>query len=167
MYQSIYFNRQPGPDQWKYFLRDDKKGISSFNYWPTVYRINEEGTHKTLFGDRCSPVKGKFDRADPKILEKDISKELVYLRDQYYQTDDVPEYHNILYLDIEMEIIGPLNPVTIRQAEATITSIALIDYTTKERIGLLLDIEGQVEESFEGDTKIIPFKTEEELLKRI
>ena len=43
MYQAIYYNRQPGDDQYHYYVRDDKKGINCFQYWPTVYKLDEEG----------------------------------------------------------------------------------------------------------------------------
>ena len=80
-----------------------------------------------MFGDKCREINGKWDWNDPTILEKDIDKELVVLRDVYYETDDMPSYHNIVYLDIEIEIIGALTPTTIKEANAEITSIALID----------------------------------------
>ena len=70
MYQSVFFNRQLGPDQYHYYLRDDKKGIKCFQYFPTVYKIDDEGEYETLFGDRCTPVGGKYDRKDPNILER-------------------------------------------------------------------------------------------------
>ena len=92
MYQAIYYSRQPGSDQYHYYLRDCQKGIKCFQYFPTVYKIDDEGEYETLFGDRCTPVGGKYDRKDPNILEKDISKELVLLRDLYYKTDDKPTY---------------------------------------------------------------------------
>ena len=74
MYQSIFYNRTPGEDQWQYFLRDDKKGIHKYQYWPTVYKLDEDGEFETLFGDRCSAIQGKYDRKDPTILEKGIMK---------------------------------------------------------------------------------------------
>ena len=81
MYQAVFYNRLPGEDQWHYFLRDDKKGIHKFQYWPTLYKLDEEGECETLFGDRCSPFQGKYDKKDPTILEKDIDRELILLRD--------------------------------------------------------------------------------------
>ena len=68
MYQSVFYNRLPGDDQYHYYLRDDKKGISCFQYWPTLYKLDEYGEHKTLFGEPCSPFKGKYDWKDPKII---------------------------------------------------------------------------------------------------
>jgi len=166
MYQSVFFNRQPGPDQYHYYLRDDQKGIKCFQYFPTVYKLHDEGEYETLFGDRCTPVSGKYDRKDPTILEKDISKELVLLRDLYYKTDDKPTYHNIVYLDIEIEILGPLNPVTIKEARAEITAIALMDANSKEKICFILDKEHKLEEISIGTKQVIPCSSEKDLIKK-
>jgi len=146
LYQSIYFDRDRNSStKYHYYLRDDSKEIKCFQYWPTVYKLDEEGEYETLFGDRCSPVQGRYDRNDPAILEKDIDRELVLLRDLYYQTDDIPKFHNTVYLDIEIEIIGALNPTTIKDANAEITAIALIDVNTKQKISFILDKKGNIE----------------------
>ena len=166
MYQSIFYNRMPGEDQWHYFLRDDKKGIHKFQYWPTVYKLDEEGEFETLFGDRCSAFQGKYDKKDPTIYEKDIDRELVLLRDLYYQTDDIPSYHNTVYVDIEIEILGALTPQTIKEANAEITAIALIDTSTKEKICFILDKASNIEEIDSDGKKVIPCIDENTLLRR-
>jgi DNA polymerase elongation subunit (family B) len=166
MYQSVYFDRNPGPTQWHYFLRDDLDGITNFKYFPPVYKLDEYGEHETLFGDRCSLVTGKYDKSDPDILEKDIDREIVVLRDLYYQTDNMPKYQNILDVDIEIEIIGPLNPTTIREANAEITSIALINFNTKEKICLILDKKKTLTETIRDGKKIIPCLSEIILLRK-
>ena len=166
MYQAIYYNRQPGDDQYHYYLRDDKKGIKCFQYWPTVYKVDEYGEFETLFGERCSPLQGKYDRKDPTILEKDIDRELVLLRDAYYKTDDMPSYHNIVYLDIEIEILGALTPYTIKEANAEITAIALIDVSTKEKICFILDKEGKMQEANINGKLVIPCPTEKQLVSK-
>ena len=166
MYQSVFYNHQPGEDQWHYYLRDDKKGIHKFTYWPTVYKLDEEGEFETLFGERCSPLQGKYDRKDPTILEKDIDRELVLLRDLYYETDDMPSYHNIVYLDIEIEILGALTPQTIKEANAEITAIALIDTATKEKICFILDKAGKIEEINQDGKVIVPCPDENTLLRK-
>lgn len=167
MYQSIYFDRDRNSStKYHYYLRDDSKEIKCFQYWPTVYKLDEEGEYETLFGDRCSPVQGRYDRNDPTILEKDIDRELVLLRDLYYQTDDIPKFHNTVYLDIEIEIIGALNPTTIKDANAEITAIALIDVNTKQKISFILDKKGNIE-SINSDNKvIISCKSEKVLLSK-
>jgi DNA polymerase elongation subunit (family B) len=165
LYQAIYFDRDKNSNTlYHYYLRDSNKGIKCFQYWPTVYKIDPEGEFKTLFGDKCSPITGKYDRNDSSILEKDIDRELVLLRDLYYSTDDVPSYHNIIYLDIEIEILGALTPTTIREANAEITSIALIDNNTKEKICFILDKGNQLEQTNIDGKIIIPCPKEKKLI---
>ena len=117
--------------------------------------MDEYGEHETLFGEKCSPISGKYDRKDPTIYEKDIDRELVILRDLYYKTDEMPEYHNTVYLDIEIEILGALTPFTIREANAEITAIALIDTSTKEKICFILDKAGKIEDIDQDGKTII------------
>jgi DNA polymerase elongation subunit (family B) len=166
MYQSVYYNRLPGEDQWYYYLRDDKKGIHKFQYWPTLYKLDEYGEHETLFGEKCSPISGKYDRKDPTIYEKDIDRELVLLRDLYYKTDKMPEYHNTVYLDIEIEILGALTPFTIREANAEVTAIALIDVSTKEKTCFILDKAGKIEDINQDGKVVISCPDENTLLRK-
>ena len=166
MYQAVYFNYESGDDKYHYYLRDDKKGISCFQYFPPVYKLDKYGEYETLFGDRCSPFRGKYDKEDPEILEKDLDKDIALLRDLYYKTDDTPEYHNIVYLDIEIEILGALTPYSIKAAEAEITAIALIDASTKEKTCFILDKKQTIEEVDIEGKKVIPCPDENTLIKR-
>jgi DNA polymerase elongation subunit (family B) len=166
MYQAIYYNRQPGDDQYHYYIRDDKKGINCFQYWPTLYKIDKEGECETLFGERCSPFQGKYDKTDPNILEKDIDRELVLLRDVYYKSDDMPEYHNTVYLDIEIEILGALTPTTIREANAEITAIALIDVRAKEKVCFILDKQQNIQNTTVEGNQIVSCKSEDDLIRK-
>jgi hypothetical protein len=118
MYQSIHYCRE-GDNKYHYFLRDDKKGIQKFQYWSNKYKLDPEGDHVDLFGRYCSVIK-KFDWEDPEVLEKDIDKNLLVLRDFYYKSDDKPSFHNVIYLDIEIEILGALTPYTIKEANAEV-----------------------------------------------
>jgi DNA polymerase elongation subunit (family B) len=167
LYQSIYYDRdKTSSTKYHYYLRDDVKGIKCFQYWPTVYKLDEDGEFETLFGDRCSPIQGRYDREDPTILEKDIDRELVLLRDLYYKTDEIPKFHNTVYLDIEIEIIGALNPTTIREANAEVTAIALIDLNTKQKICFILDKKEEIK-SIDSENKIIvSCKSEKVLLSK-
>jgi hypothetical protein len=104
VYQSIYYSFDP-EDKGTCYLRDDKKGWLSFKYYPTVYKKNPDGEFKTLFGEPCSPVLGRYDWKDTSLLEKDIQRELAVLRDYYYKEDSPPSHHNTVYLDIEIEML--------------------------------------------------------------
>jgi len=166
MYQSILFSRTPDADQWNYYLRDCQNGITKFKYWPTLYKIDNEGEHISLFGDRCTAITGKHDKADTSILERDISKELVVLRDLYYETDDIPSFHNIVYLDIEIEMLGALDPASIRAAEAEITAIALQDVTNKQYFCYILDKTRSITDSHIENKHVISCSSEKDLMRR-
>ena len=164
-YQSVYYSHS-GEDRGTCYLRDDDSGWSSFKYYPTVYKLDQDGEHQTLFGDYCSPIRGKYDWHDPTILEKDIQKEIGVLRDLYYKDDTPPSFHNTIYLDIEIEILGTLTPQSIRDANAKITSIALINVGTKKKYCYILDDKQAIERVDKDGKEIIPCSTEKELLSK-
>lgn len=163
MYQSIYYSFDP-EDKGTCYLRDDKKGWLSFKYYPTVYKKDPDGEFKTLFGEPCSPVTGRYDWKDPSLLEKDIQRELAVLRDYYYKEDSPPSSHNTVYLDIEIEMLGALTPQYIRSAPAKITSIALIDANTKDQYCYILDENKTLNPATENNRYIIPCEDEQTLL---
>jgi len=163
MYQSIYYDFST----YTYYLRDDKQGWMEFQYQPTYWkRTNEwsETARPVLTGGWAVPTK-KYSKDDPDLLEKDIDKSLVVLRELYYKEDDVvPAWHNIVYIDIEIEMGGALTPHYIQQAPMPLTSIALIDVTTKQKICLVVDPSGQIKEINQDGKLIIPCRNERELI---
>lgn len=169
MYQSCFVNRErTGEDAYKIYIRDDETGINEYaNYWPTVFKLDESGEYFTLFGDRCSPLPpGKYDRTDPTIYEKDLSKDLALLRDLYHHSEEAPKWHNIVYLDIEQEILGALTPENIRLAEAEITSIALSDITNKQKYCFILDKQQHLQSTHQDGKYIISCSSEKQLLNQ-
>ena len=165
MYQSIYYDHK----SYTYHLRDDKNGWSKFQYQPTYWkRVDEwrENAQPVLTGGWAVPTK-KYNKEDTNLLEKDIDKCLVVLRELYYKQDDVvPEWHNIVYLDIEIEMGGALTPEYIKSAPMPITSIALIDVTTKTKICFVVDKTKEIQEHNQDGKLIIPCGSEKELIKR-
>jgi hypothetical protein len=121
MYQAIYFDR----NDYKYYLRDDKLGWKNeFTYQGDRYVKDPEGELKTIFGESVSKA-SKFNFKDPNFFENDIDANTRVLVDQYYKSDDTPSYHNIVYFDIECEIVGALTPENIKDPKGKITSVAL------------------------------------------
>ena len=159
MYQSIYYDRE----SYQYHLRDDKRGWKVFNYQPTCYVSDIDGEYETLDGARVSPVK-KIDWKDPRYYEKDVDKNTRVLVDFYYESDDTPSYHNLVYLDIECEIAGALTPENIKDPKGKITSVALYDNNSKKYYCLLLDEKQLLQETADENKEIIPFKSEKDLL---
>jgi DNA polymerase elongation subunit (family B) len=165
LYQSVYFDYS----DYTYHLRDDVKGWSQFQYQQTYWkRVDEweEGAQPILTGGYAVPTK-KYSKDDPNLLEKDINKELLILRELYYKFDDVvPSWHNILYLDVEIEMGGALTPEYIKAAPMPITSIALIDMTTKTKICFVVDKSNEIQETNQDNKHIIPCSSEKELIER-
>jgi DNA polymerase elongation subunit (family B) len=159
MYQSIYYDFS----DYSYYLRDDKKGWSHFNYQPTLYKLDVYGTVPTLDGQMATPTK-KYDRGDLTLYEKDVNKCTRLLIDNYYESDDTAEWQNIVYFDIECEIGGALTPEYIKTAPMKMTSIAAYDNTNKKYYCLILDEKGELTKTIQPGREIIPFKTEKEML---
>ena len=160
MYQSIYYDYQT----YTYYLRDDKfKGFKEFNYQPTYYKLDEYGTVPTLDGQMATPTK-KFERGDLTLYERDVDKRTRLLIDNYYESDDVAEWQNIVYFDIECEIGGALTPEYIKSAPMKMTSIAIYDHSSKIYYCLILDEKGELTSTKQPNREIIPFPTEKDML---
>ena len=160
MYQSIYYDR----NTYEYHLRDDVKGWKTFKYQPTLYQPDPDGEFETLDGQSVSPVKKMDDWKSPKYFEKDVDKETRVLVDFYYESDETPSYHNLVYLDIECEIAGALTPENIKDPKGKITSVALYDNNSKKYYCLILDEQQLMSEAKTESKEVIPYKTEKELL---
>ena len=160
MYQSIFYDRTT----YEYHLRDDVKGWKTFKYQPTLYQPDPDGEFETLDGQSVSPVKKMDNWKDPKYFEKDVDKETRVLVDFYYESDETPSYHNLVYLDIECEIAGALTPENIKDPKGKITSVALYDNNSKKYYCLILDEQQLMSEAKSDSKEVIPYKTEKELL---
>ena len=164
MYQSIFYNRKTKTVH----LRDDEKGWVDFKHKPTLYKRVPGQTKNSLpvltggWAEPCS----KYSETD-EILEKDLDPELYTLRELYYEEEDsVPKWHNTVYLDIEIEMGGALTIDYIRSAPMPLTSIALIDSTTKTKICFIVDKSKEIIELNEGGKQIIPCVSEKELIDK-
>lgn len=164
MYQAIYYSYQ----DYTYYLRDDVNGWSNFKFQPTYYkRVNEfqEGSLPVLTGGFAIKTQ-KYNKTDTNLLEKDINKELLILRELYYKLEnEVPSFHNILFLDIETEIGGALTPEFIKASPMPITSIALFDKTLNQKFCFIVDKSGEIPKIVEPDKQIIPCGSEKEMIK--
>jgi DNA polymerase elongation subunit (family B) len=159
MYQAIFYDR----NDYKYYLRDDKKGWKKeFSYIGDRYVKDPEGELTTIFGETVSKA-SKFKFKDPQFFENDIDMDTRLLVDGYYESDDTPEYHNLVYFDIECEIVGALTPESIKDPEGKITSIAIYDNNSKKYYCLILDESKRIQ-PVKGDKEIIRYNNERELL---
>jgi DNA polymerase elongation subunit (family B) len=162
MYQTIHYDFRTKTCH----LRDDKQGWLSFEYTPTYYKLDPNGQYETLDGKRVSKTY-TCDKNDPlTYYEIDIPMETRVLVDAYKDLDDAPQYHNIVFMDIECEIGGALTTEYIKSAPMKITSIALYDVTLKKYYCLILDEKKQLKYTEEENKEIIPCDNEIDLLSK-
>lgn len=162
MYQAISYDFT----KWECSLRDDVLGWNTFKYSSTYYKIDPEGEFETLDGLRASYCK-KIDKSKPlEYYEIDIPMETRVLIDLYKNEDEPPKWQNILFFDIEIEIGGALTPEYIKAAPMPVTSIALYDKTTKQKICFVTDKSKKLEIYEKDGIHIIPCVSEKELLKK-
>jgi DNA polymerase elongation subunit (family B) len=161
MYQALYFDK----DEKQYYLRDDRwNGFKTVKYWPTLYQADPDGDFETLEGTKVTPVKKMDDWKDPKYYEKDVDKLTRFLVDHYYETDDTPKSHNIIYLDIECVVAGALTEENIKDPKGEITAVALYDHNSKKYYCMILDKDKTLKDIKEENKEVIPYSTEKELL---
>jgi DNA polymerase elongation subunit (family B) len=160
MYQAIYYDGKPN---YKFHLRDDKTGWSEFSYTIPRYQIDDNGSFQTLDGKRAKAVT-KYEWNDNHLYESDIDRLTAVLIDKYKDSDDTPEWQNVVYFDIECEIGGALTTEYIKTAPMKITSIALYDATGKKHYCLILDEKKQLQSINEENRQVIPCDDEFQLL---
>jgi DNA polymerase elongation subunit (family B) len=161
MYQACYYSFK----DYKYHLRDDENGWHHFNYKPTYYQEDPNGSFLTLEGKKVSPTK-KYNKEDRFLYEKDVDKVARILVDLYYEDDDPPKFHNVVYFDVECEIVGALTPYNIENAIAKMTSLSLYDVNTKTYYCWIVDHKNQLTETKKGNQWIIPCGSEETMMNR-
>ncbi len=160
MYQALFYDY--GEKQ--YYVRDDQRGFFEQKYFPKYYYLDDQGDIPTLDGFYCREISRFSDWRDPNIYEKDVNKLTRYLVDHYFETDEVPSYQNLVYFDIETEIVGALTAETVKAAPMAITSIALYDQTTNQKYCWIVDKENKIESSVTENKHIIHCVDEEELM---
>jgi DNA polymerase elongation subunit (family B) len=159
MYQSIYYSYRDRTCH----LRDDQEGWCQFDYKPTYYKIHPDGQFKTLDGKKANPTQ-KYDKEDANLYEKDVDKNLSILLDIYKDIDDVPKYHNKVYLDIETERGEAINLAYCQRAPMKVTAIAIYDETGSQYYAYVLDQARLLENSNNEDINVIPCANEASLL---
>lgn len=159
MYQALYYNRETK----LYHLRTDDKGWVEFKYRPLGYVKNPNGDVETIDGVKVSPTL-QYNYKDPDVYESDVDRLTRVLVDAFYEEDNIPTYHNLVYIDIENEIAGTLTQDSVREASTKITAISLYDNNTKEYYCYILDGTKTMESSENESKYIVPCSSEKELL---
>jgi DNA polymerase elongation subunit (family B) len=156
MYQNVYYQRERN----LVHLWDDKLGYRSFPYTRYAYEKAERGEYTSLYGDRLSKI-FKFSKDDPNLFESDVPETTRILVDTYTDSDIPSDGHVILTYDIECEMDTGLPDV--EKAENELTAIGLHDSATDHYWVLIMDKDGKMKESKNGNRSVIPFKDERDM----
>ena len=108
----------------------------------------------------------KWSRDNEKLHFHDIKPYQRFLIDKYGTNDEPSTSHKEIFFDIEIEMGGALTEDYIRSAPKPVTSIAWWYKQKDEWVILILDQKGELEETIEGNRKIVPLKSEQELLMK-
>jgi len=156
MYQNAYYQREKN----LVHIWDDKLGYRSFPYSRYAYEKSQNGEYTSLYGDKLSKI-FKFKKDDPDLFESDVPETTRILVDTYTDSDIPSEGHIILTYDIECEMDSGLPDV--EKAENELTAIGLHDSATDHYWVLIMDKDGKMKESKNGNRSVIPFRDERDM----
>ena len=115
-----------------------------------------------MYGDKLRKLPiSRIDETDTPF-ESDVAPEIRYLVDNYTDSDEVSEGHRVMFFDIEVEVTQGFPDVS--KAENKITSIAFYDALTRQYYCYVLDVENKVNANQFGETTVIKFQDERDLL---
>jgi DNA polymerase elongation subunit (family B) len=145
---------------------DDTHGHQQIPWNPYAYIPSANGEFTAVDGTRLTKVSGDH-KNNPKSYESDLSVEMRTLIDLYYDSDLTSTGHRELFFDIETakDENGYSTPQDVR---TPITSIAYFDQVGQQRVVLLLDEQGRIDDPRveSADYVIEIFRDERDLLTR-
>lgn len=158
MYQNIHFQREKN----LIHLFDDKMGYRTFPYTRYAYEPAQNGEYLSIYGDRLTKIY-KFSKDDPHLFESDVPETTRVLVDLYTDSDLPSEGHRIMTYDIEVEMDSGLpDPL---KGDNGITAISMHDSVSDHYWVLIMDVKGTLNRRESGNTTVIPFSDERDLLK--
>ena len=175
MYKKAELGYKLGPNQFEIILTesDDEKQILEYNNIAYQECDEQDAEYQGLNGEFLRPVlKWYFTKNrdyshnnTPNLHFQDMNIVQKFLVEKYGVNDEPSTNHREIFFDIECEIGGALTEDYIESAPMPITSIAWWDKKEDEWFILILDKKGQLGTTKKArNKKIIPCKTEEELL---
>jgi len=159
LYQNIYFDNK----KQRVHIWDDKKGYYCITYKRYAYVKNRAGTYVSLYGDKLKKV-FKYDSDTPNLFESDVPPETRVLVDQYADSEELSTNHNIMMIDIEVEVTEGF-PMP-EDANNRITSIAVYNSEEDTYYAFVLDEKKKLTLQSKGNSKIESFENEYSLLQR-
>jgi len=174
MYKKCYVGKKLGENYYEMHLWESDGDHQVIPYNNIAYQEVEPGVHscRGLNKEFLKPVSKWFFSKNPDYKHKntpglhfhDMPVDQKFLVERYGINDEPSTGHREVFFDIECEIGGALTEEYIESAPMPITSIAWWDKQKDLWSILILDRKSQITKVTEGNRKIIPCKTENELL---
>ena len=159
MYQNLFYDAK----KQKVHIWDDELGYFTIPYKRYAYVRDRSGTHVSLYGDKLRKV-FKFDAETPNLFESDVPPETRVLVDTYKDSEELSTNHNIMMIDIEVEVTeGFPYP---EDANNKITSIAVFDSNSDTYYAFVLDEKKKLTLQSKDNIVIESFENEFSLLQR-
>ena len=159
MYQNLFYDAK----KQKVHIWDDGSGYYTIPYKRYAYVRDRAGTHVSLYGDKLRKV-FKFDAETPNLFESDVPPETRVLVDTYKDSEELSTNHNIMMIDIEVEVTeGFPYP---EDANNKITSIAVFDSNSDTYYAFVLDEKKKLTLQSKDNIVIESFENEFSLLQR-
>ena len=159
MYQNLFYDAK----KQKVHIWDDESGYFTIPYKRYAYVRDRAGSHVSLYGDKLRKI-FKFDADTPNLFESDVPPETRVLVDQYTDSEELSTNHNIMMIDIEVEVTEGF-PMP-EDANNKVTSIAVYDSKSDTYYAFALDEKNRLTLESKDNVIIEKFKSESELLQR-
>ena len=168
MYKNCYVQRG---DEWNHYRihlwTDEGYVEEEFQNYGYQECSPQQATHKGLKGENLKKV-FNWDRENPQMHYSDHTRGNIhtkFLIDKYGDDDTPSVTHREVFFDIEIEMGGALTPEYIKQAPKPVTSIAWWDRQLDDWKIIIVDKEGKLEHTIDGQGReVIPVKRETDLL---
>ena len=168
MYKNCYVQRG---DEWNHYRihlwTDEGYTEEEFQNYGYQECSPQQATHKGLKGEDLKRV-FNWDRENPQMHYSDHTRGNIhtkFLIDKYGDDDTPSVTHREVFFDIEIEMGGALTPEYIKQAPKPVTSIAWWDRQLDDWKIIIVDKEGKLEQTVDGQGReVIPVKRETDLL---
>ena len=174
MYKKCYVGKKLGENYYEMHLWESDGEHQIIPYNNIAYQEVESGSHscRGLNKEYLKPVSKWFFSKNPDYKHKntpglhfhDMPVDQKFLVERYGVNDEPSTGHREVFFDIVCEIGGALTEEYIETAPMPITSIAWWDKQEDLWSILILDRKSQIAKVTEGNRRIIPCKTENELL---
>jgi Kyanoviridae DNA polymerase len=164
IYQNIFVTQRTDFQPSQVYLWDDEEGLVVADYaeFQYAYKADPHGEFTSIYGEKLKKVwRPRY--GEPGLYESDLPRATRVLTDLYLESDLPSTGHRLVCFDIEVSSEGGFaKPET---AENEMTAVAIYNYVEDTYTVFLLDKEGSIARSKEGNEEVIPFRTEREMLE--